>query len=69
MSKSGTQYPLRDSTEKAMPAYMIADNEVLDPERFAEYRRQVLPTVEKHGGRFIARAGPTEVLEGAWRPH
>lgn len=52
-----------------MSAYMIADNEILDPERFAEYREQVLPTVEQHGGRFIARAGPTEALEGAWRPN
>ena len=52
-----------------MPAYMIADNEVLDQERFAEYRKQVLPTVQKHGGRFVARGGATEVLEGAWRPH
>lgn len=52
-----------------MPAYMIADNEVLDQDRFAEYRKLVLPSVEKHGGRFIARGGMTEVLEGAWRPH
>jgi uncharacterized protein (DUF1330 family) len=52
-----------------MSAYMIADIEVFDPERFIEYRKQVRETVEQHGGRFIVRAGPTEVLEGAWRPN
>ncbi|HEV8716326.1 MAG TPA: DUF1330 domain-containing protein [Candidatus Binatia bacterium] len=52
-----------------MAAYLIADHEVLDEERIVEYRRQVLPTVEKHGGRIIVRGGATEVLEGDWRPH
>lgn len=51
-----------------MPAYLIADVEVKDPDVYAEYRRQVLPLVQRHGGRFIVRGGAHETLEGAWRP-
>ncbi len=51
-----------------MAAYLIADVEVHDPEVYAEYRRQVLPLVEQHGGRFIVRGGRHQVLEGEWRP-
>ena len=47
-----------------MPAYVIADVEVTDPELFAEYRELVEPTVNAYGGKYIARGGTTEVLEG-----
>ena len=47
-----------------MPAYVIADVEVTDSKLFAEYRELVLPTVTAYGGRYIARGGATEVLEG-----
>lgn len=52
-----------------MAAYAIADVDVKNPEAYAEYRRQVMATVEKHGGRFLARGGAHETLEGKWRPH
>ena len=51
-----------------MAAYVIASIEVTDPELYAEYRAQVLPTVERHGGRFLVRGGASEVLEGSWQP-
>ena len=51
-----------------MPAYLIADVEVHDPDVYAEYRRQVVPLVQKHGGKFVVRGGRHEVLEGEWRP-
>ena len=47
-----------------MPAYVIADVEVTDPALFAEYRELVGPTVNAYGGKYIARGGATEVLEG-----
>lgn len=52
-----------------MKAYMIADVEIRDVKRYAEYRSQVLPTIEKYGGRFIVRGGSAEELEGVWSPH
>jgi uncharacterized protein (DUF1330 family) len=51
-----------------MSAYLIADVEVHDQNVYADYRRQVLPLVEKHGGRFIVRGGAHEALEGEWKP-
>ena len=51
-----------------MPAYVIADVSVKDPDRYAEYRKQVPATVEKYGGRFVVRGGALESLEGGWRP-
>jgi len=51
-----------------MSAYLIADVEVHDQSVYAEYRRQVLPLIQKHGGRFVVRGGAHEVLEGAWHP-
>ncbi len=51
-----------------MSAYLIADVEVYDQNVYAEYRRQVLPLIQQHGGRFIVRGGAHELLEGDWRP-
>ena len=51
-----------------MAAYVIATIEVTDPDLYAEYRAQVLPTIERHGGRFLVRGGASEILEGSWRP-
>jgi uncharacterized protein (DUF1330 family) len=47
-------------------AYVIALVEVTDPVRYESYRQMVLPTITAYGGRFVARGGRTEVLEGAW---
>ena len=51
-----------------MPAYVIANVTVKDPVRYEEYKRLVPGTVEQFGGRFIARGGAIEVLEGSWHP-
>ena len=51
-----------------MAAYVIASIEVTDPDAYAEYRARVLPTIERHGGRFLVRGGDSEVLEGTWQP-
>jgi uncharacterized protein (DUF1330 family) len=51
-----------------MAAYVIADVDVTDSARFEEYRRQVSPTIEKYGGRYLVRGGATEKVEGQWDP-
>jgi uncharacterized protein (DUF1330 family) len=51
-----------------MPAYVIGEIEVTDPATYDAYRKQVLATIEKHGGRFAARGGKAEGLEGGWTP-
>jgi uncharacterized protein (DUF1330 family) len=51
-----------------MAAYLIADVNVENADVYAEYRREVLPLIERFGGRFIVRGGAHEALEGDWRP-
>lgn len=51
-----------------MPAYVINDMEITDPQRFEEYKRLSPPTVAAYGGRFLARGGELSPLEGDWRP-
>jgi len=49
-----------------MPAYILAEIEITNPEGYKEYTKAVPATIEKYGGRFIHRGGPTAVLEGEW---
>jgi uncharacterized protein (DUF1330 family) len=51
-----------------MTAYVIADIEVTDPEGFEEYKKLSGPAVEPYGGKYIARGGRVEALEGDWQP-
>ncbi len=52
-----------------MVAYVIADVEVTNPVEYEGYKRMVPATLEAFGGKFVARGGEVEVLEGAWRPN
>ena len=51
-----------------MPAYVIAHIDVKDPARYEDYKKMSPISIEKFGGRFIARGGKTDVLEGTWQP-
>lgn len=51
-----------------MPAYVIAEVTITDPQGFDEYRQMVPATVAKYGGKFIVRGGQTEKMEGDWEP-
>jgi uncharacterized protein (DUF1330 family) len=51
-----------------MAAYIIAEIEVRDGVRYEDYKRLVPPTLAAYGGRFIARGGAAEALEGEWSP-
>jgi uncharacterized protein (DUF1330 family) len=47
-----------------MKAYVIAQIDVQDPVRYADYVKLTPGTIEPFGGRFIARGGQAEQLEG-----
>jgi uncharacterized protein (DUF1330 family) len=51
-----------------LPAYVIANVNIEDPVRYEDYKRMVPATLTPFGGRFIARGGEVDVLEGSWRP-
>ncbi|HSL45308.1 MAG TPA: DUF1330 domain-containing protein [Anaerolineales bacterium] len=52
-----------------MTAFVIVDINVTDPIHYEEYKKLAAPTVELYGGKYIARGGKTEVLEGDWKPN
>jgi uncharacterized protein (DUF1330 family) len=47
-----------------MPAYVIYQGEVLDPERYEEYKVKAAASLLAAGGRYVVRGGDIEVLEG-----
>src|SRR5439155_7703421 len=44
------------------------DVDVTDPARYKEYLRLGDVAMAKHGGKFLARGGSPEALEGGWSP-
>jgi len=52
-----------------MSAYVIVEIDVTDPVGYEEYKKHAAATVHRHGGKYIARGGKTEVLEGDWKPN
>jgi len=51
-----------------MTAYVIVDIQVTDPIGYEEYKKLAPPIVEYYGGKYLARGGKTEILEGDWSP-
>lgn len=51
-----------------MAAYVIANIEVTDPAGYAAYRQGVQASMDPYGGRFLARGGHAETLEGGFVP-
>jgi uncharacterized protein (DUF1330 family) len=47
-----------------MSVYVIASLTIKDAVRFEDYKRMVVPSIEKYGGRFATRGGSIHVLEG-----
>jgi uncharacterized protein (DUF1330 family) len=45
-------------------AYVIYQGEVLDPERYDQYRTKAAESILAAGGRYLVRGGDIEVLEG-----
>jgi uncharacterized protein (DUF1330 family) len=51
-----------------MPAYLLVELEIVDPIGFGEYRKAVVPLVEKYDGKYLAASDRVEALEGNWHP-
>ena len=51
-----------------MPAYVIAETEITDPERYERYMAASPAGIAAGGGRFLVRGGELVVLEGDWQP-
>ena len=51
-----------------MPAYVIVETDVTDPEQYEHYKAASPAAIAAGGGRFLVRGGELAVLEGDWRP-
>jgi uncharacterized protein (DUF1330 family) len=51
-----------------MPAYVIVETDVTDPEQYEQYKAAASGAVTAAGGRYLARGGELAVLEGDWQP-
>jgi uncharacterized protein (DUF1330 family) len=51
-----------------MPAYVIVETDITDPERYERYKAASPDAVAAAGGRFVVRGGELAVLEGDWQP-
>jgi uncharacterized protein (DUF1330 family) len=49
-------------------AYLIADVEVTDPVQYEEYKKLAPGAIAKYGGRYLARGGAHEIMDGTWMP-
>ncbi|HNP06836.1 MAG TPA: DUF1330 domain-containing protein [Cyclobacteriaceae bacterium] len=51
-----------------MPAYIIVDVKVTDPEEYEEYKKHTPGSLVPYDGKFLTRGGAVENLEGDWKP-
>ena len=47
-----------------MPAYLIARVNVTDPAKYENYKALAPAAIAKYGGKYLARGGATETMEG-----
>ncbi len=51
-----------------MAAYIVLDVEVQDPKQYEKYKALAPQAIAAYGGRYLARGGMTETVEGTWTP-
>ena len=51
-----------------MPAYFVAEVEVTNVQGYEPYRGLAGASITQYGGRFVARGGKTELIEGGPEP-
>lgn len=47
--------------------YWIVSADVSDMEKFSEYKARTPAAMKKYGGKFLAKAGATQIVEGSSR--
>ena len=52
-----------------MSAYVVIEIVVKNPEGYEEYKVLAPPAIDAYGGKYIARGGTAENLEGSWQPN
>jgi uncharacterized protein (DUF1330 family) len=68
-AQHGVSPPLfaNKNKEDKLSAYVIVDIEVTDLVGYEEYKKLAAAAVKLYGGKYLARGGPNETLEGDWK--
>jgi uncharacterized protein (DUF1330 family) len=51
-----------------MAVYLVSDVSILDAAAFQTYRARAASSIAKYGGKYLARGGEVQALEGTWSP-
>lgn len=52
-----------------MPAYVIVDTKIHEPDEYENYKALARPIVESHGGKYLARGGAMHIVDDElWAP-
>ena len=52
-----------------MPAYVIVDTLIHDPERYEEYKQLARPIAERYGGEYLVRGAEIDLIDHElWTP-
>jgi uncharacterized protein (DUF1330 family) len=51
-----------------MPAFIIVETNIQDPDQYERYKEATPAAVAAAGGKFVVRGGELAVLEGDWNP-
>ena len=51
-----------------MKTYIIVDVTITNPSMYEDYKKLTPPSLVPFDGKFVARGGQTETLEGDWQP-
>ena len=51
-----------------MRAYVVVEVDVKDPTTYETYKELAPPAIAKYGGKYLARGGRAECIEGEWQP-
>ncbi|NND74270.1 MAG: DUF1330 domain-containing protein [Ilumatobacter sp.] len=52
-----------------MPAYVIVDTKINDPDGYEEYKALAKPIAERYGGEYLVRGGEIDLIDDdLWTP-
>ena len=52
-----------------MSAYIVVNVTVKDPKRYEDYKLLAPASIAQYGGKYLARGGTSETLEGSFKPN
>jgi uncharacterized protein (DUF1330 family) len=55
-------------TGESMPAYVVVQITVNDPDTYSRYKDLAPPAIAAYRGRYLLRGGTVKTLEGTWDP-